>query len=133
MTTNYTDTFIAVSPDTTAKKGEAPAKPDSVAGMQYAMIAAKPYGYTSDQILFEIHARRHGVARADRDEARVAFFARPKACLRASPLVKQYGWGLHHDAHGKVAAYGVQTTAYRKFLARKDVGVVAGMRGRKAT
>ena len=71
--------------------------------------------------------------RADRDEARAAFFARPKACLRASPLVKQYGWGLHHDAHGRVAAYGVETAAYRKFLTRTDVGVVAGMRGRKTT
>lgn len=131
MTTNYADTFIVVSPDTAAKEGVTPPKPDSVAGLQYALIASKPYGYTSDQVLFEVYARRNGVARADRAEAREAFFAKPKACLRASPLVKQFGWGIHHDEKGRIAAYGVETAAYRKFASRNDLKVVAGMRTSK--
>ncbi|WP_298711512.1 DUF6157 family protein [Micrococcus sp. 2A] len=34
---------------------------------------------------------------------REAFFAKSQACLRASPLGKRHGWGLHHDAEGRVA------------------------------
>ncbi len=132
-TTNYADTFITVSPDTAVTRGEEPAKPDSVAGMQYALIAAKPYGYTSDQVLFEVYARRHGIARSERAASRAAFFAKSQACLRASPLVKKHGWGIHHDEKGRIAAYGMETAAYRKFASRNDLKVVNGMRAsRKA-
>ena len=87
MTTNYRNTFIAVSPDTAAQRGEEPRDPDSIAGITYALLRAHPYALTSDDLLFEIHARRRGVPDGDRARGRAAFFARPQACLRASPLV----------------------------------------------
>ncbi|MEI7025361.1 DUF6157 family protein [Paenibacillus sp. y28] len=37
------------------------------------------------------------------------FFSKPKACLRTSPLVKKYGWGLGFDAAGKIALLGADT------------------------
>lgn len=55
-----------------------------------------------------------------------------QACLRASPLVKQFGWGLHHDEAGRVAAYGVETEEYRKLATRADLKIVTGMRRHKA-
>jgi len=127
-TTNYADTFIAVSADCPAAAGEAPAKPGSVAALQLELLQAQPYGLTSDELLFEVHARRHGIAADDRAAARAAFFAKPKACLRASPLVKKHGWGLHHDGEGRVAAYRRESDAYRELSLRTDLKQVAGMR-----
>lgn len=127
-TTNYVDSFIAVSPDCPATAGEAPAKPGTVAALQLELLQAQPYGLTSDDLLFEVHARRHGIADADRPAARAALFGKPQACLRASPLVKKHGWGLHHDAQERVAAFGVETDAYRELAARKDLKQVTGMR-----
>lgn len=129
--TNYFDTFIAVSPDCPASTGREPAKPDSVAALQLRLLRARPYVLTSDDLLFEVHASRHGLAEADRESARSAFFSKPQACLRASPLVKNFGWGLHHDEAGRLAAYGVETEEYLAFVARADLQIIRGLRSRR--
>lgn len=132
MSTNYLDAFILASADSPADAGLAPLKPGSIAQIQHALLLADPYGLTSDDLLFEVHARRRGLTEAERPAERAAFLARPQACLRASPLVKLHGWGLHHDAAGRVAAYGVETQAYAMFAARTDLRIVPGMRNRRA-
>jgi hypothetical protein len=131
-TTNYSETFIAVASDCPATRGETPSKPGSIAAIQLELLQANPYAIDSDDLLFEVHARRTGITDADRAAARAAYFAKPQACLRASPLVKRHGWGLHHDAQGRVAAFGVESDAYRELAARADLKQVAGMRGRRA-
>ena len=133
MSTNYFQTFITASPDSKAEKGTVPAKPGSIAQLQYAMLSDAPYRFTSDELLFEVHVIRNEIADADRTAERDAFLARSQACLRASPLVKQFGWGLHHDENGRVAAFGVETDAYRKLSAQPDLKIVPGMRSRRAT
>jgi hypothetical protein len=130
-TTNYFDSFIAVAADCQATRGETPAKPGSIGALQLELMQAQPYGLTSDELLFEVHARRRGLADADRASERAAFFARSQACLRSSPLVKTHGWGLHHDAEGRIAAYGVETGAYRELAGRTDLKQVPGMRNRR--
>jgi hypothetical protein len=132
LSTNYKNTLITASPDSTAAQGTVPAKSGSVAGMQHALLQAKPYEFTSDDLLFEVHARRNNIAEADRAAERAAFFAKSQACLRASPLVKQFGWGLHHDENNRVAAFGVESVEYQTFLSRSDLKVVLGMRSRRA-
>ncbi len=132
MTTNYRDTFITAAPDSSAVRGAAPPKPDSVAGLQYALLCDHPYRFTSDDLLFEVHARRKGIPEADRAREREVFFSKPQACLRASPLVKRYGFGLNHDGNGKVAAYGVETAEYRAFSLRSGIKVTAGLRNGRA-
>lgn len=129
--TNYTGTFITASPDCPVAAGTVPPKPDSVAGLQYALLHDNPYKMTSDDLLFEVHARRKGIAEPDRAAARAEMFARPLACLRASPLVKSYGWGLHHDEHGRVALYGIESGDYRRFAAGGDATVRPGMRSKR--
>ncbi|VCU71865.1 hypothetical protein PIGHUM_03956 [Pigmentiphaga humi] len=131
MTTNYVATFITVSPDSTVTMGQAPSKAGSTAQIQHQLLTAQPYYFTSDELLFEVHAIRQGIAPEDRARAREAFFAKPQACLRASPLVKQFGWGVHHDADSKIAAYGIETDAYRELSTRKDLKIVAGMRSQR--
>lgn len=132
MTTNYTRTFISVSPDCPAIQGMVPGKPDSAAGLQHELLIARPYHWTSDELLFEVHCRRNGVDPANRESERRGFFAKPKACLRASPLVKQFGWGLHFDEAGAVAAVALGTADYDRFLQRKGLKVLTGMRNRRA-
>jgi hypothetical protein len=128
MTTNYTNALILASADSAAKKGLVPERPGTVAQLQYALLKKKPYKLTSDDLLFEVFAERHGIPKKDRKKAREAFFSRSQACLRCSPLVKSYGWGLHHDAQSHVAAYAVNSPEYRKLAARKDMQIVRGMR-----
>lgn len=132
MTTNDFNAFITVSGDCPVDRGTPPHKAGGIAQLQYVLLAEQPYTLTSDDLLFEVHVRRHGIAEADRDWAREAFFGRSQACLRASPLVKQFGWGVHYDEQGRVALYGVETDDYRRLSASSDLKVVPGMRSRRA-
>lgn len=132
MSTNYLSTFITASPDSKAVHGMAPSKVGSIASLQHALLLERPYVFTSDELMFEVHTHRNEVTENDQEHQRALFFARSHACLRASPLVKQFGWGLHHDKAGKVAAYGVETCAYRELTERIDLKIVSGMRTRRA-
>ena len=73
-----------------------------------------------------------GLSKAERKAARAAFFAKPQACLRSSPLVKIYGWGLHHDEKGRVALVGAGTEPYKALLADPQLETVNGMRRKRA-
>lgn len=127
-TTNYTDTFITVAPDSTAERGVEPKS--GVALAQYQLIAPHPYRHTSDDVLFTVWADRRGLAQADRPAARAEFFSKGQACLRASDLGKKYGWGIHHDEQGRVALYGVESGEYRRLAGGPRVK--AAMRSKRA-
>lgn len=131
-TTNHFGTLITVSSDCPAAQSVVPDKPGSIAGLQYALLSERPYSLSSDDLLFEVHARRNGVSESEREEARAAFFARPRACLRASPLVKTFGWGLHHDAEGRVALVDRNSETYAALLADDNVAKRPGMRSKRA-
>lgn len=124
-TTNYRDTLITASPDTPVTVGTIPEKPETVAGVQHALLAGKPYALTSDDLLHAAHLARGG------DKDRDAFFAKPQACLRASPLVKQFGWGVHHDGEGRIAMVAMESEAYARLLADPAVTKTPGMRRRR--
>ncbi|HRE01281.1 MAG TPA: DUF6157 family protein, partial [Ilumatobacteraceae bacterium] len=133
-TTNYSDTFIQVADDCPVAAGEQP--PDSgkgpaVAALQFAVISANPYALTSDDVLFEVHARRNGIPSAARTAARAAFFATSQACLRASPLAKRYGWGLHHDAESRVALVPLGSDEYQRLVNDPSVKQVKAMRSKR--
>ncbi len=114
--TNYTRAFISVADDCPAATGIVPPeKPEpTVARLQYEMISEHPYRYTSDEVVFAVHARKNEVPPADMDARRDTFFSKGQACLRASPLAKRYGWGIHHDAESRVALHPRESDAYRR-------------------
>src|SRR5690606_24969182 len=129
-TTNYVDTFIEVAEDTKAIAGTKPpgkAKP-TIAEMQYDLIANHPYEYSSDDVLFRVYAERNDVMETEYEQARAQFFSKGQACLRASPLTKTYGFGIHSNGEGKVALYGMETAAYEKLSADPNVKKVKAMR-----
>ena len=130
--TNYRNTLILVSADSKATTGLEPAKPGSIADLQLSLVRDRPYQLTSDDLLFQVHVIRNEIPEERREAAREAFFASPKACLRASPLVKQFGWGIHHDDAERIAVYAVNSDEYHEFRDRTDVTNVAGMRSNRA-
>ena len=133
-TTNYTNTFIAVAEDCPATRAEIPPIKDgkpSVAALQFGMMYKHPYKYTSDDVLFTIFAERNEVPAEERREAREQFFSKGQACLRASPLGKRYGWGIHCDGKSKVALIAMESAGYRKFQKDKSLTQVKAMRSKK--
>lgn len=114
--TNYTNAFIEVADDCKTDVGTIPPEKQAktVARMQYEMIRDHPYGYTSDELLFDIYATRNDIDEAERDDQKVAFFSKGQACLRASPLSKQYGWGIHFDGESKIALYARESEDYAR-------------------
>lgn len=133
-TTNYFDTFIEIAEDTKAVIGSKPVSKSgkaTVAEMQYNLIAENPYKFTSDDILFQVHAERNELTQAEYKQAREIFFSKGQACFRASPLPKTYGFGIHCDDKGKIALYGMETEAYQKFLMDDKTKKVKAMRSAK--
>ena len=139
---NYVEAFIAIAEDCPVDHGVAPktkpGKKPTIAAIQYALLADAPYVYTQEDVLFHTHAQIKAIAPeelATRDPAlRAAFFAKPQACLRASPLAKQYGWGFHFDADGKVALYPGESGEYRAFADNQlgTLRVMKAFRSRRA-
>jgi hypothetical protein len=133
-TTNYQNTFIEIAQDCAATKGEVPpTKGDkkTVANIQFEMIFKHPYQFTSDDVLFQVFADRNDVSKADYKKARAQFFSKGQPCLRASPLTKRYGWGVHSNQDGKISILGVETAAYKKYSSDKTLLVVKAMRNSK--
>lgn len=129
---NYYDTFIAVAEDCPRDAGTPPksaARP-SVAGTQYALVAQAPYTHDQNDVLFATSVRGQDLDDAARAAARVAWFAKPQACFRASPLPKTHGWGVHADAEGRIALYGVETEEYRRLAADPALRQLRAMRSR---
>lgn len=133
-TTNYVETFIEVAEDSPAGHAvEPPARDEpTIAQLHYELISTQPYALTSDDVVFETYARRAGVPDGERDAARTAFFSKGQPCLRSSPLGKRYGWGIHHDAEGRVALYPQESAEYARLAADADVAHTKAMRSKRA-
>ncbi|MDQ5928621.1 MAG: hypothetical protein QG594_395 [Bacteroidota bacterium] len=130
-TTNYHNTFIAVAEDCPLTNGEIPplkGENKTIANIEFEMISKNPYKYSSDDVLFQVFADKNDLTKSDYKNAREAFFSKGQACLRASPLTKRYGWGIHNDENGKIALYGMETPEYEKYLKDKNLKVVKAMR-----
>ena len=133
--TNYFNTLIEVAEDSSATTGEPPpvaGDEKSVAALTYEMLHAHPYEFTSDDVVFSVFAARKGVPKEALKAQRERFFAKGQACLRASPLAKRYGWGIHSDEEGRVALYGVDSKEYRGLVADGSVVKKKAMRAKRA-
>ena len=130
-TTNYENTFIEVAEDCPATNGEIPnQKGDSktIANIEFEMISQNPYKYSSDDVLFQVFADKNDLTKSEYNEAREKFFSKGQACLRASPLTKRYGWGIHNNENGKIALFGMETEEYQKLSKDKNLKIVKAMR-----
>ncbi len=133
---NYYETFIAVADDCPAATGVVPAPRSgrkTVAVVQYELIAEQPYTLTQEDVLFETWRRQQDPPPAgDPASLRAGFFSQSRACLRASPLPKQYGWGLHFDSAGRVALCAVGSNDYARLSTTSGTTVLKAMRSRRS-
>lgn len=135
---SYTNTFIRTAPDSARKTATIPpCHPDkrSVASLQHELLARHPGELTEKELYFQVHCRRLGLsqeeAEARRDPIWQELFAKPQACLRASPLPKTYGWGVHYDADGRIRLVAVESPEYQK-LSESALSQTAAMRSKRA-
>jgi hypothetical protein len=129
-TTNYYNTFIEIAEDSPNQKSVVPPVKSNmtVANLQYEILSENPYKYTSDDILFKVHVIRTEIPKEQWEKERKKFFSKGQACFRSSPLTKRYGWGIHSNKQGKIALYGAETEAYKKFLKDETITKKKAMR-----
>ena len=130
-TTNYTNSFISVSPDSKARVGIEPevAEKPSLARRIYELIAERPYELTSDEVLIQVQAAQQ---EKSIEEVQDAFYAKGQPCLRSSLLVKKYGWGIHFNEEQKIALVDCASESYRQFTSDPNIAHYAGMRSKRA-
>lgn len=133
-TTNYYNTFIEAAEDCPVSSGTVPPAKEgnpSVARLQYEMLSGNPYRYDSDDTLFSVFAVRKEIPEGELEEQRQIFFSKGQPCFRASPLTKSYGWGIHSNAEGKLALYGMGTAEYQKIVEDNSIKKLKAMRSTK--
>ena len=132
-TTNYFDTLIEVAEDCPVVVAEVPPQKTekTVANFTLEMVKAHPYQYTSDELIFHIHALKNGISANDMEAEKERFFAKGQPCLRSSPLGKRYGWGIHSNSEGKIAIYAVESDEYKKLSADKTIRIIKVMRSKR--
>jgi hypothetical protein len=129
-TTNYSNTFIEVADDCKAEAGTVPPEKAerTIAQIQYELIFKNPYRYTSDDVIFAAYAEKNKIDASRHADERARFFSKGQACLRASPLGKTYGWGVHANDESKVAIYGKGSKEYRKLSTDKALKHLKAMK-----
>ena len=131
--TNYFNTFIEIAPDCPVNTAEIPPEKakKTVANYQYEMLIDNPYKYTSDDVLFTVHAIRKDIPESEYDIAREEFFSKGQPCFRSSPLTKRYGWGVHSDKDGMIAIYAVDSEVYQNFIDNDAVEKTKAMKSKR--
>lgn len=138
-TTNYCNTFIQVAEDCPADTGLVPqvrAGKMTVAGLQFAMLINEPYVYTSDEVILATSTTGRdwwpSASKQQRQEAMEKFYSKAQACMRCSALGKQYGWGIHADAQGRLAIFAVNDDRYRELALDTQIKQLKALRTRRA-
>ncbi len=128
------NTFIAVAEDCKAATGTVPKRRSdnpTVAEIQYRMLVDEAYQHTQEDVMLASSKESRDNPN-DSAKAREIFFSKSQTCLRTSPLVKTYGWGIHFDDKGHAAAVPVGSKEYRELAAREDLTQTRAMRSKRA-
>lgn len=135
---NPVNQFIEIAPDSPTGTAIVPCdKGDkrSIAGIEYELLSSQPYAYTLSELKFATQVLHKQIPSAElkahRQQLRDEFFAKPYACMRASPLTKKFGWGAHYDAQGKIALYAVESKEYQHFVKDKNIKKYFAMRSKR--
>ncbi|MHB8448878.1 MAG: DUF6157 family protein [Mycobacteriales bacterium] len=136
----YTNTFIAVAEDCRSTIGKVPhtatrAGTPTVAGVQYAMLAGAPGRWVQEDVQFASSPGvrgREDLSNEDLERLRREYFAQPRACLRASPLPKTFGWGLHYDAEGRITLHAVESEEYAQLHSDPALTQLRAMRSSRS-
>jgi hypothetical protein len=135
---SYVDTFIRVAEDCPVDAGIVPAargERKSIAAIQHELLTDRPYRYTHEDLIFEVHIRHKAipqdVLKAQGDAIRAELFRKNHPCMRASPLPKTHGWGVHFDGNGRMAIYAVGSEEYRRLGMDSTLKVIKAVRSKR--
>ncbi len=140
----YRNTFISVADDCRASTGETPpalGHKRTVASLQHAMLTTRPGQHTQEEVLLASSPRFRAredvdsvqdLPRGELQQLLAEYFAQPRACLRASPLGKTYGWGLHYDDQGRITAHPLGSDEYTRLSQDTSLTQLKAMRSQRA-
>lgn len=131
---SYKNTLITISEDSKVSSAKVPVikneKP-TIAYIEHDLINNNPYKFTQEDVQFKTYLIKNQIEAENAAELREQFFSKFKACFRASPLVKNYGWGIHYNNQGKIAIYDVNSEMYNQLLKQDDITKLKGMRSKR--
>lgn len=141
MNSPITNTIVLAAPDCPAVTGLIPplrGGEPTIASLQHEILISKPYKLTLEDLMLAVHLRREGLSASEakllEKEIHEKLFGKPYPCMRASPLPKKFGWGVHHNAKGKMSIFAVDSDEYRQFSEGRhpNVTLVYAMRSKRA-
>ncbi|WP_318293179.1 DUF6157 family protein [Peribacillus frigoritolerans] len=103
----------------------------TIAYIEHELINNNPYKFTQEDVQFKTYLIKNQMEAENAAQLREQFFSKSKACFRASPLVKNYGWGIHYNNQGKIAIYDVNSEMYNQLLKQDDITKLKGMRSKR--
>jgi hypothetical protein len=133
-TTNYFNTLILVAEDCSSTRAEVPpTKGDkkTIANWQFELVYDSPFQWTSDDLIFHIHAIRNEIKKADLESERMKFFSKGQPCLRTSPLAKTYGWGVYSNGEGKIELIALDSERYEALKNDESIKKVFAMKSKR--
>jgi hypothetical protein len=136
---SYVKTMIRVAADSPTQTAIIPTSKDgkkTVAVLEYELLMSEPYTYTQYKVQFAVHAMHKNISDAELEahltELYAEFVAKPRACFRASPLPKKYGWGVHYDDQGRIALHAVNSPEYERLTQLEGTKQLLAMRSSRA-
>ncbi|CAH0318105.1 hypothetical protein SRABI96_05322 [Peribacillus sp. Bi96] len=131
---SFKNTLITISEDSKVTAAKVPVfkndKP-TISYIEHDLINNNPYKFTQEDVQFKTYLIKNQIEEENVVELREQFFKKSKACFRASPLVKNYGWGIHYNNQGKIAIYDVKSEMYNQLLNQVDITKLNGMRSKR--
>ncbi|MFS0605281.1 DUF6157 family protein [Peribacillus frigoritolerans] len=131
---SYKNTLITISEDSKVSSAKVPVirnEKRTIAYIEHDLINNNPYKFTQEDVQFKTYLIKNQMEAENAAELREQFFSKSKACFRASPLVKNYGWGIHYNNQGKIAIYDVNSEMYNQLLKQDDITKLKGMRSKR--
>lgn len=74
-----------------------------------------PYKFTQKDVQFKTCLIKNQIEE-NKDELRKQFFSKSRVSFRASPLVKNYGWGIHYNDQEEISKCGINMFIYPVIL-----------------
>lgn len=135
MAFEYYSTFISVAEDCPVDEAVVPppeyrGKP-TVAAQEFEMLSGQAFQHKMSDVLSSVWVTRKGgdeLSSDEREALTAEYFAGDRACFRASPLGKKYGWGFLFDADGRVALVASDSDEYKAHAADESLTQLRAMR-----
>lgn len=130
----HVHTFIRIAEDCPVGAAEVPAgrAKASVAELQHHLLIERPYALTEEQLYVLVYGLRQGLGEREIsrrwDALHAELYAKPQASMRASPLIKRYGYGAHYDAEGRTGLHTCGSEAYDRMARDPGLTQLVAMR-----